>query len=244
METAQAAGAVAPQAAVAAGGGYALPGQQTGLSVTGMGRIQAKPDVATVSVGLQTTANTAQEAMAQNSAQMEKVIAAIKGQGITDDDIRTTGVNLVPVYEQRRDPSTQPPRVVGYRATNQVRVEVKDLSKVGAVLDAAVTAGANLAGGVSFSIRDVQAVSDQALRQAVADAQRKAQTIATAAGVKLGAVTSIFTDYINVPTPDAYYGRGGAGDFAVEALAAVPAPIEPGQLTITAQVRVVYDIQK
>ncbi|MFN3645060.1 MAG: SIMPL domain-containing protein [Gemmobacter sp.] len=156
------------------------------ITVTGEGRTETAPDMATVSLGVQTRADTAAAALAENSAQLARVLARLKAAGIAERDLQTSGLGLGPQMDYSRD--GQPPRVVGYEASNQLTVRVRDLSRLGAVLDQAVGDGANTLNGLSFGLSDPAAALDAARVQAVAEARRKARMMAEAAGARLGAV--------------------------------------------------------
>jgi len=163
---------------------------------------------------------------------MTKVIAAIKKLGIADADLVTQSVSLNPTYDYSNGAS---PRLTGYSATQSLSVKVRDLTKVGDVIDAAVAAGANQVGGVSFSVADPAAATEQARTAAVADAKKRAETLAQAAGVTLGSPISITETSAPTPTP-IYYGTDAAGAPAVKT------PVEVGTTDVTVQVQVVYSI--
>ncbi len=236
--------AAQPAQAAAGGGPLLASGQvstsaaQQGVLVTGSGTVTAKPDMAQVSVGVVAQESTAADAMAKNNAQMNEVVEAIKALGIEAKDIQTTGINLYPVYEEQRVPTkTTPPEIVGYRANNNVTVRIRQLDQVGAVLDAAVRAGANSVGGVNFGLQDPKALHNQALEAALQDARAKAELIALTLQLTLGPVTAVSEEQVGIyPQPIAAMaleGRGGGG----------APPVEGGELAVTAYVRVVFAIQ-
>lgn len=184
--------AAAAAAAVAAPPALA---QQAGpaprqIVVTGEGQVTAAPDMAVIQSGVMTEAATAAEAVAANSAAMEKVVAALRRAGIEPRDIQTSDFSVQPRYVHD-DRGTNPPRLVGYMVSNMVGVRVRALDRLGAVLDDLVAAGANQIHGLSFDIADKAALLDDARRAAVEDARRKADLYAKAAGVRLGALISI-----------------------------------------------------
>ena len=203
-----------------------------GITVQGTGTVTIKPDLATLSVGVTTQASKAAQAQSAASAAMTKVIAAIKKLGIADADLVTQSVSLNPTYDYSNGAS---PRLTGYSATQSLSVKVRDLTKVGDVIDAAVAAGANQVGGVSFSVADPAAATEQARKAAVADAKKRAETLAQAAGVTLGSPISITETSAPTPTP-IYYGTDAAGAPAVKT------PVEVGTTDVTVQVQVVYSI--
>jgi uncharacterized protein YggE len=194
------------------------------VAVTGTATIRSDPDQATVTLGVQTTAQTAEAAMRDNANEMTDVIAAIRHQGVAADDIATAWINLYPRYD---DSGTA---VTGYTAENQVNVTVRDMDAIGAVIDAAVQAGANLSSGISFGLSDTNRGLDDALQEAVADARSKAEVLAEAGGAQLGAVVQITEG--SSPTP--VYFR----DYAVAAAEASPTPVE----TPTIETQVVVSV--
>jgi uncharacterized protein YggE len=158
------------------------------LSVSGDGLARIAPDMATIQLGVTSQADSANAAMDQNSTQQAAVIKALTDTGIEQAQIQTSGLNLNPLmkYDEDRAPS-----VTGYQASNIVTVRVADLTRLGEVLDAIVSAGANEINGITFAREDGSDAQDDARRQAVADARRKAEVLAEAAGLTLGPVLAI-----------------------------------------------------
>lgn len=203
-------------------GAAAAPGRT--IVVTGAGTATAVPDRASFSFGVTTTGATAKDALSRDSAAATAVIAALKAAGVAASDLQTTGVSL--------SPQTSPDgsKIVGYRASNTVEATAA-LANAGALVDAAVDAGANTVSGPGLDTSAQAALYRDALKRAVADAQAKAQALATAGGVRLGAVQSI-EEGGSTPTP-LPFAKG----------AAAPAtPIEPGTQQIAASVTVTYAI--
>jgi uncharacterized protein len=210
-------------------------GQNTGIAVSAEGQVAAPPDVAYVNLGVQTEGQTAQAAMQANSQAIAAVIAAVQGAGIAENKIRTVGVNVAPITAPSRPNEGTPPQTVGYRATNTINVTVDDVARAGAVLDAGIGAGANLANGLSFGFKDASGLRRQALDQAARTARADADALAAALGVRISGVRLAEEQGGNTPGP-------------LPRVAAAPAangdvPVQPGQLTVTAGVRVVYDFQ-
>ncbi|MCU9849054.1 SIMPL domain-containing protein [Defluviimonas sp. WL0024] len=201
------------------------------ISVTGEGRVEAAPDMATVSLGVTSEAATAAEAMAANSEAVAAVIGKLRGAGTEDRDLQTTGLSLGPRYDY--DGSGGAPKLAGYVASNMVTVRVRALDTLGGVLDAVVSEGANTLNGLSFGLQDDQAALDEARRLAVADAARKAALYAEAAGVKLGRVVRIGEQGGQMPPMPM-----GAEAFAKSA----DVPVAPGELNLSSSVLVVYEI--
>jgi uncharacterized protein YggE len=194
------------------------------VTVNGTGTVDTVPDTASMSFGVTTQAATAAAALAQNSSQMANVIAALKAAGIAAKDIQTQSVSL--------QPQTGPDgnAVAGYTASNSVGATVRDIGKLGAVIDAATAAGANTVYGPSLTRADTDALYRDALKAAVADARAKAGALADAAKLSLGAVQSMSEGGGAVPLP---YAAGRAAD-------ATSTPIEPGTQQVQATVTVTF----
>ncbi|MBM9594556.1 SIMPL domain-containing protein [Roseitranquillus sediminis] len=158
------------------------------LTVQGEGQVAAVPDLATLSVGVTTQAGTAGEALERNSQAMAAVLERLRQEGVEDRDLQTDVLSLSPRYADRPAPDGGHPEVMGYVAENTLRVRVRDLDRLGAVLDAVADEGANTFRGLNFGMQEPQPLRDEALREAVADATRKAELLADEAGVALGEV--------------------------------------------------------
>lgn len=138
-------------------------GSVKGITVVGTGKVTLKPDLATIVVGVQAQATTAAKAQSQASAATAKIIAAVKGQGVADADITSQWISLQPQYDYSAN-GAAPPRVTGYQANQSLAVKVRQIDKAGPVIDAAVGAGANQVGGISFSVADPTGATAQARR--------------------------------------------------------------------------------
>jgi hypothetical protein len=206
------------------------------LSVAGSGQAYLAPDIAYIYIGVHTEKLTAAEAVAENTTQTQTVIEAIKDFGIDEKDVRTTNFSIWPM--DKYDPlSGTPTGEKTYAVDNTVYVTVRELDKLGDLLDTVVQAGANTVNSVQFDVADKDEALKTARAEAVKDAQAKAQELADASGVSLGELQSIgFSDSMPYPVFD---GKGGGGA-AVEAAAV---PIQPGQLTFTVTVNVTYQIK-
>lgn len=204
------------------------------ISVTGEGRVEIAPDMATLNLGVTTEADTAAAALTANSEGLAAALARLKEAGIAERDIQTSGLTVNPRYEYPNDGSQ--PRVNGYMASNMVMVRVRDLSILGATLDGAVAEGANTLNGIAFGLQEPDATMDEARRRAVTDAAHKAALYAEAAGVKLGRVASI-TEQMNYggPQPMMLAEASMAKD-------AGSVPVASGELTVSSTVSVVYEI--
>jgi uncharacterized protein YggE len=194
------------------------------ITVMGTGTVPSVPDTATISFGVVTQATTAAQAMSANTTAAERMIAAIKGAGIDSKDVHTDFVTLSPRYSERGD------EIVGYTASNSVSATIRDLGRAGAVIDAAVGAGANSVNGPFLEPSDVTALYQDALKRAVADARTKGEALAAAGGMTLGAVSSM-SEGSQAPIP---FAAAAAKD------AAGAVPIEPGTQDVTASVTVVF----
>jgi hypothetical protein len=162
------------------------------IFVTGDGSVSVRPSYAQLRTGVTTRSKTVKEGVNVSSKLMGAIIAALKASGITEKDIQTAHFSIQPVYESQ-EPRTGP-KLSGYNISNRVNVTVREIDKVGDVLDAVVAAGATDVGSVSFSIADESEALNEARKIAIADARRKAEVYAKASGVQLGGVVSITED--------------------------------------------------
>lgn len=160
------------------------------ISISGHGEVLAVPDLATVTLGVMTSASTAQEALAANTKAMNDLMATLKQQGIADRDVNTSNFNIGPRYDYGQG-GTQPPKVVGYDVSNTVTVTARKIEALGDLLDKAVSAGSNQIHGIGFSVSKPDALLDTARKDAVADARRKAEIYAAAGGFTLGEIISL-----------------------------------------------------
>jgi len=158
------------------------------ISVTGEATVSVPPDQAQIDGGVTSDAKTAREASDANNAAMGKVLLALKGAGIDEKDYQTSRLSLQPQYAPNRSGSSP---VVGYRASNRVTVRLRDVNKVAGIIDVLVGAGANELGGINFVVSQASKLLDDTREKAVADARRKAEIYAKAAGVTLGEPLSI-----------------------------------------------------
>jgi uncharacterized protein YggE len=201
------------------------------ISVTGEAAVSVPPDLAEIEGGVTSEAKTAREASEANNAAMGKVLQALKGAGIEAKDIQTSRLSLQPQSAPNR---SGPSAIAGYRASNRVTVRVRDVTKVAGVIDTLVGAGANEIGGINFVVSQASKLLDEARERAVADARRKAEIYAKAAGVTLGAPLSISEEGNSAPVP---YRRMAAG-------MAVSAPVAQGEETLAVTVNVSWAIKQ
>jgi uncharacterized protein YggE len=224
--------ALALALALAAAPAYSdeLPRQ---ITVTGSAEAEAVPDLATITAGVETRADTAAEALARNSEAMSAVLAAIEAGGVARRDVQTSQLSISPVYEPYSEGAPEAQKVAGYEAANMVTIRVRDVARLGATVDAVTGAGANRIFGIGFKVSEPKPVLDTARREAVADARAKAELLAEAAGVKLGPVLRI-GETVNAPGP--VFMRA-------EAMADKATPVESGTVALQAQVEIVYGLE-
>jgi hypothetical protein len=213
------------------------PDAQSALSLSAHGETKVQPDEATISIGVQTKAATAAEAMSLNARAMSDVMAALRQKGLPDRAIQTAGVNLSPQYDYQQN---QPPRLDGYQASNVVTVTVDDLARLGPVIDAVTAAGANQINGVSFGLKDRRAAEDAARLAAVKDLRAKADLYAEATGYHLGRLIRL--------------SEGGANELVPVRVTAMTAgmrvqgvpvtPTAPGELTVRIGITAAYELVK
>jgi uncharacterized protein len=201
------------------------------ISVTGEATVSVPPDQAQIDGGVTSDAKTAREASDANNAAMGKVLLALKGAGIDEKDYQTSRLSLQPQYAPNR---SGPSPVVGYRASNRVTVKLRDVAKVANIVDVLVGAGANELGGINFMVSQASKLLDDAREKAIADARRKAEIYAKAAGVTLGEPLNISEE-------------GGSGPPVFRSKMAAPmaasAPVAQGEETLSVSVSVSWAIK-
>jgi uncharacterized protein YggE len=203
-------------------------GGRNQIVTSGNGQVTVTPDQATLSVGAQAQRPTAAEAMAEVNRAATQIIGRWQQLGIRREDVQTASIQVFPVYNTPREGAQ--PQVTGYRAFYGLAVMVRDLNLVGRAVDAAVAGGANAIQGVTFGLRETARARNEALAMAVREAREKAEAIAGAAGLRIRGIERIVEA-----------GEGVAVREQRLAPAAVAqTPIEPGTLTVTARVTVVF----
>ncbi len=208
------------------------------ITLLATGTVERMPDQALVSLAVETMAATAQKAAQQNAQLMDRVVRALRETGIPADHIRTQYFNLNPEYQYTQPGPGRPgeQKLVGYRASNMVEATVDSIARVGAVIDAAIAAGANRAQGIRFQLKDPEGARREALRVAVANARRDAEALAEASGQQLGELLQLSSSMQVTPPPVPMF----AARAQLESVAPAPTPVEPGQMEITASVSAVY----
>jgi len=205
------------------------------MNVSGTGEVFLTPDIAYITIGVHTEKPSASDAMKENNAQSSRVIDALKRMGVDEKDIRTVNFSIYPSQSYGPDGS---PLELKYAVDNSVYVTVRDLAKLGELLDSVVSSGANTVNSIQFDVADNKDALKQARAAAVESAKTQAQELADAAGIKLGDIIGIsFSDSTPIPFYNSF-GKGGGG-----ALSADIVPIQPGQLIVTANVNITYEIK-
>ncbi len=207
------------------------PASESTVSVSGTGQVQAEPDRAIIRLGVETQAETAEEALAQNSTQMQSLLDALRAAGIASENIQTQSVRLMPRYEFSEEDKSR--TLVGYTAANFVRVQTDQLDSLGVLLDEAVSAGATTIENVSFAVSDQTEFVDQARQAAVEDARYKAEQLAELTSAELGPVLQI-SESSDMPRPVRREAE------VMEEAAAVP--IEPGTENIQISVQITWSL--
>lgn len=222
-------------AQTAAPGGYAIPTDGTLLSVSAQAESKRVPDVATISAGVVTQAADANAAMRQNAEQMAKVVAAIKAAGIAERDVQTSGISLSPQYKYVEN---QAPTIIGYQASNTVNLKVRDIAKLGKVLDTLVAQGANQVNGPNFEVDKPDEAYDEARRAALDKAQARAEMYAKTMGLKVRRVVSIAENGGgNFPRPMPMMAMAGrAKEMAYDTA------VSPGETTLSMTLDVVFEL--
>lgn len=228
--------ALAPTVAAA----QAAPPPPRTITVSADASVDREPDRARLMLAVESQAETAAAAAAANAERMTRVIDALRSAGISERQIRTTSYALHPIYSQPDPREIRPepyePRIVGYRAMNMVQVEVDALPRTGAIIDAALGAGANRVDGVQFELREREAAFNEALGHAVRRAHAQAAAAAQAAGQTLGQPLNINIGGSYMPPPAPMYRE------AVMAQAADMTPVQPGVLQVNANVTITYEL--
>jgi uncharacterized protein YggE len=209
------------------------------LTVSGSGEVSAAPDQAIVQLGAVAQSKRAADAQEQVNRVVGAILKAIQAAGISKHNISTTELTLVPVYERpNRAPAQQttPPRIVGYSATNVVRVEIHEIDKIGDVIDAGIGAGANRLEGLSFALKDDTLLRQKALQQAVLNARAKAEAIADALKLRLVRILEITEEGVQAVRPRLRMQR-------MAVAAAESTPVEPGRIQVSALVTIGYQIE-
>jgi uncharacterized protein len=208
------------------------------IVVSSTAELQAPPDEATVRLGVVRQAPTAQAAQDQTNRAVQAILSEIAKLGVPAQKIQTSRLTLNPIYGAQRPDNREAPRVVAYNATNTVSIDLDNLARIGPVIDAGLTAGANQLEGVRFRLKDDLPIREKALRQAVAEAKRKAEVMAEALGVRIVGVLDASESGVSV-IPREQFEFGAVARMAADQ---APTPVSPGEIDIRASVTVRYQI--
>lgn len=212
------------------------------ISVSATGTADIEPDMAVINLTVLREAETARQALDANTLAMSEVLDAMKAEGIEDRDLQTSNFNIQPryVYPEPRDGVRPAPRIVGYQVSNSLTVRVRDLDRLGSILDTSVTLGVNQGGGIMFTNDDPSEAISQARTKAMQNAIEKAETLTAAAGIGLGRVLSISEQSgPGRPIPIARAEMAMAADIASE-----PVPIAAGESTYRVSVNVTFELDQ
>ncbi|MBT4907855.1 MAG: SIMPL domain-containing protein [Rhodospirillaceae bacterium] len=202
------------------------------LSVSGSGTVAATPDLVSITVGVTTTAPAAREALTANNVKTAGVFKFLRASGVGPGDMQSTNISVSPQFRPRRGNEPVQPEIIGYTVRNNVHITVRDLAGFGVVLDGVVEAGANMVQGISFDVAERDGLEKKAMANAVRDAVAKARNIADAARIELGPILTINAGGVG-PAPRQFLARAEASSV----------PVAAGELTVRAQVSVVFAIE-
>jgi uncharacterized protein YggE len=206
--------------------------QRRTVTISASGTVKTKPDQVEITTGVTSQAPTAREALDKNTESMAKVVTGLKEGGLESKDIQTSEFSIQPLYQNRKGEGA--PFIVGYQVTNTVFLTVRDVGKLGAVLDKITTLGANQIGGITFGVSEPEALKDEARKLAIKEAIENAKLYAEAAGASLGRVFSI-SEEPGIIRP--YAAPRGAME-----MAAKDVPIEAGQTAVEVRVTVSFEL--
>jgi uncharacterized protein YggE len=240
MAAALAAAGTAPASAQAVSSGPVVSMGNAVLTISADGRSIRAPDLAVFNAGVTTQAKTAAAALSENAERMNAVIAALKASGIADRDIQTSNLSVNPVYGQPRADEhgsiSGEPVIMGYEATNQVEVRQRKIGNYGKTIDTLVSAGANQVSGPSFQLDNPDVASDEARIDAMKKARARAELYAKAAGLSVRRILTISESGGYTPQPPLMYARAEA------MMAKAPSPVSAGELQISANVTVTFEL--
>jgi len=206
---------------------------QRRLSLSATGTVSVRPDMATISTGIETEGVKAREALSDNNEIMADMMKSLRANGIDEDDMTTSGFSIQPRYQYPRN--GMPPRIIGYKVSNSLTIRVRDLARLGTILDKLASAGSNRMGSLSFSLQDPEKVMNEARRKAMEKVIRRANLYAAAAGVRLGRIISISENasrYVPRPMMMAKSSR----------MMASSVPIAPGKRKNSVTVHVTWEL--
>jgi hypothetical protein len=207
------------------------------ITVTGEGKVYAKPDVAVVNLGVSTTGTTTADVITRNTQKMNAVLKAVKDSGVEDKDVQTTTYSLSPLYNYTEAAG----RVFqGYTLEQDVQVKIRDFTKVGDILQKATAAGANLTGNLQFTIDDPEQFKTEARAKAIAQAKLNAQNLVKDSGITLGKLINVYENYV-YPVSYSSNAKLGMGGGVAESS---PSPvIQPGQTEVDVTINLTYEVR-
>lgn len=206
-----------------------VPGMRQ-ITVIGHGEAAGRPDRATVQIGVETEATTAQDALAQNTARAQAVITKLKDLGVAERDVQTSNFSIYPTY------ATDGRQVTGYHVSNSVSVTIRKLDEAGTLLDQVVQTGANSVNGISFSVENDETLMEQARKAAIQHAQAEAEQLAQTAGAAVGEVL-VITQNVGSAPPQMFAGRAALAD------SSAPVPVQPGEQRFSVDVQVTFALK-
>lgn len=208
------------------------PNEST-ISVNGTGNASASPDLVDIQLGVDTVNTDPNEAVSQNSADMNDLMAVLEDMGIAATDIQTSNYNMW--VEDIYGPDNQPSGEKRYHVNNQVNVRLRDLTKIGLLIGEATKAGASIVAGITFGLEDKTELEQAALDDAIDKAQEKAEWMASEMNLNLGSIVNVIEGGSFTPPMPYFAGIGGGdGESAV--------PISQGQVNMTSQVQVIFEL--
>lgn len=201
------------------------------MRVVGSSSVSVKPNIAIAQIGVQTISSELDPALMENNKKVDAIISALHQQGVADKDIKTISFNIYPLRDYKNN---DPNRIVGYQVDNMLSVTFRKIDSIGKGLQSAMNAGANNVVGIYFSVSDAESLKNEARAKAIQDAKTKAESMAQSAGINLGKIISINEVSASVPITPKYDYIRSSPESSV--------PIQPGELEITVQVEIVYEL--
>lgn len=203
------------------------------ISTSGLGVVDVVPDMATISLGVTHEAKAAGDALAATSAAVREILQRLEAEGVAPRDMQTNNISVQPLWQRQNNNADTPPRITGFVARNSLSIRVRELEKLGAILDQVVQDGANTFSGLQFSVQDPAPLIASARAEAVRDAMARASQLAEAAGVSLGAIQSI-SEVSGAPRPQMME--------AASARMAADVPVAAGEVSLTTRVTMEFAI--
>ena len=204
--------------------------QKNQMTVTGSATIQTPPDTAIAQIGVQTIGEEVDPVIAENNKKAEEIISSITSLGVDKKDIQTVSFNIYPLRDYNKDPN----KIVGFQVDNIISVRFRNLNIIGKGLQAAISAGANNINSLNFTVDNPEPIRNEARTLAIQDARKKAESMAQAAGIELGKIVNV----IELSSYSPIISRVDYDKAAAEAAV----PVESGELSLTVQVQLVFEL--